>query len=181
MVLCGRVLVAAGLFFLGSLCARIASARHQESEEDLLGRIQRESNPVKRAKYEIRLGRLELNQAIEANNQGHLEQCQQLLGVYIGRMKSSWETLRGSGRRAARQPQGFKELDIALREDARLLEDLKRRVPTLDREPVEKAAQEVEQIRNEVLRALFPSEPPAKGKHRFVPWASVRFCGQLTS
>ena len=54
-------------------------------------------------------------------------------------------------------PQGFKELDIELREDARLLEDLKRRISYFERDPLEKAEKEVEQVRAEVLQALFPA------------------------
>jgi hypothetical protein len=126
-----------------------APARQPDSEPDLLGRLEREQNPVKKAKYQVRLGRIKLLQA-------------------LGRMKGSWQTLRDSGRRAVRQPQGFKELDIALREDARRLEDLKHHVPYTDRDPVEKVAQEVERIRAEVLHALFPAERPAEDRNSFV-------------
>jgi hypothetical protein len=150
--------VAAGSFLLAFLCGGAGSARHADSEEDLLARIQRENDPVRKAKYEIRLGRVKLEQAIDAYDQGHLEQCQKLLAAYLERMRGSWETLRSSGRRASRHPQGFKELDIALREDGRLLDDLKRRIPALDRGPAEKTAQEVEELRSEVLRVLFPAE-----------------------
>lgn len=135
-------------------------ARGGEAQEELLARIQRESNPVKKAKLEIRLGRVKLLQAIDEYDHGNLERCQQLLGVYLEQMRSSWGTLRASGRKPTRQPQGFKELDIALRGDARLLEDLQHRVPYAERGAVEKARQEVDQMRNEVLRALFPVERP---------------------
>jgi hypothetical protein len=143
-----------------------APARQPDSEPDLLGRLEREQNPVKKAKYQVRLGRI--LQAIDAYDQGSLEQGQRLLEAYLGRMKGSWQTLRDSGRRAVRQPQGFKELDIALREDARRLEDLKHHVPYTDRDPVEKVAQEVERIRAEVLHALFPAERPAEDRNSFV-------------
>src|SRR5260370_25378250 len=109
--------------------AGASSARHADSESDLAARLQREQNPVKKAKYEIRLGRLKLNQAIDAYDKGSPDQSGQLLDAYLERMKSSWQILRDSGRNAVRQPQGFKELDIALREDSRTLEDLKHRVP----------------------------------------------------
>ncbi len=156
MIVRSRACVAGSLIVLAFLEGGFSLARRADSEEDLLARIQRESNPVKKARYEIRLGRTKLFRAIDAFNQGRVDQCHQMIGSYVEHMKSSWETLRRSGRRAARQPSGFKELDIALREDQRFLDDLKRRMPYDDRDPVEKAAREVEQIRNEVLRALFP-------------------------
>lgn len=152
--------VAALLIAIGLLPRNISHARREDTEEDLLPRIQRETNPVKKAKYEVRLARVKLLAALDAYNKGDLEQYRQLLGAYLERSKSSWDTLQKSGRQAARQPQGFKELDIALREDGRLLEDLRRRVPYNERRDVEEVEREVERIRNEVLRALFPAERP---------------------
>lgn len=163
-------LVVAALFSLafGGLAVIGSPARRGDTEEGLLARLERERNPVKRAKFEIRLGRLKLLQAIEAYDQRDREQGQQLLSAYLERMKSAWATLEGSGRQAYRRPQGFKELDIALRQDGRLLEDLAHRVPFHDRSPVEKAAQEVEELRSRVLKALFPSERPRQRGSRFL-------------
>jgi hypothetical protein len=139
------------------------SAFRRDNEQDLVTRIQRESNPVKKAKYEIRLGRLKLQQAARAYDGGNFEEGQKLLAEYLARMKDSWSILQKSGRQAVRQPQGFKDLDIALREDSRTLTDLAHRVSFQDRDPVTKTAKEVEEIRNEVLKALFPAEKP-KGR-----------------
>lgn len=160
--------VAVVLIALGELSgSALAARRRVDSEQDLLARIQREQNRVKKAKYEIRLARVKLLQAINAYDQGNLERCQTLLAAYLSRVKSSWETLRSSGRQAARQPQGFKELDISLRQDSRLLEDLIHRVPFNDRGAVEKVAREAEQIRSEVLKALFPAERPRGAGNTF--------------
>jgi hypothetical protein len=86
-----------------------------------------------------------------------MEQGAQLVSAYLGRIKDSWQILKGSGRNAARSAQGFKELDIELREDDRLLDDVKRRVSYLERDPIEKAEEQIEQVRAEVIQALFPS------------------------
>ncbi len=162
---------------LGEWAAGAPRGFPAKNEDELVARIQRERNPVKKAKYEMRLGRLKLLQAIDAYDKDNFEQCQTLLAAYLERMKSSWESLQSSGRQAVPHPQGFKELDIALREDQRLLEDLKHRVPYYERGVFEKAAREIEQIRNEVLRALFPAERPGAGRNKFGyltgprPWA----------
>jgi hypothetical protein len=146
------------LVMLAGAVAGSASSVAQDTEEELLARLQKEHNPVKRAKYDMRLGRIKLEQAIAAYEQGNLDAGVQLLDAYLQRIKDAWQALHSSGRNAARQPQGFKELDIALRQDIRLLEDLKHRVSYYDREPVKKVADEIEGIRSEVLRALFPAE-----------------------
>ena len=126
------------------------------TEQDLLARIQRESNPVKKAKYQIQLGRLKLDAAIQAYGHDDLEHGQPLLNAYLQQMQAAWDTLGKSGRQAIKKPQGFRELDIALREDGRLLNDLKHRTPYMDREPIEKVAAEIERLHEEVLQALFP-------------------------
>jgi hypothetical protein len=154
------VVIAVLLFLLVGSAGATPPVRRPDSEADLLARIQRESNPVKKAKLEVRLGRVKLLQAMGAFEAGNAEECQQILAAYLERMKSAWATLQGSGRQAWRYHQGFRELDIALREDGRYLEDLVHRLPFQERAPVEKVAREVDELRNEVLKALFPPEHP---------------------
>jgi hypothetical protein len=167
----GRYVVTAVLLslLLGALAGGASLARRADSEADLLARLERQRNPVKRAKLEIRLGRVKLFRAIGAFDRGNAEECQELLSAYLERMKSAWATLHSSGRQAWRHSQGFRELDIALREDGRFLEDLKHRIPYQDRRPVEKVAQEVDELRNQVLKELFPPEHPSKKTSGLAP------------
>jgi len=141
------------------------SARHVENEADMVAHFEREHNPVKKSIDATRLAQLKLQQATDAYTKGDLDQGKKLLGDYLKWIKSSWDLLKSSGRPAERKPQGFKELDIALREDARQFGDLEHRVPFTDRDPVTKASQEAEKIRGEVLAVLFPAgESGATGK-----------------
>jgi len=159
----GKLLLA--VLLIGSLSvdpAKASPPRKPDKEQDLLARLGRERNPVNKAKYEVRLARVKLFQAMEAFEKGDPERSRKLLEVYLERLRSAWATLQASGRPAHRKPQGFKELDIELREDGRYLEDLTHRFSFLDREPVEKIRQEVDQLRGEVLRVMFPQEPPKK-------------------
>jgi hypothetical protein len=132
----------------------------RETEEQLMQRIQSEQNPVKKAKDEIKLSSLKLTQIRDAYSQGHIEEGAKLLGVFADTIKGSLRVLQDSGRKASKQPEGFRELEIALREDARTLQDLGRTVSYIDRPPLENAAQELEKMRNEVLHALLPGAPP---------------------
>jgi hypothetical protein len=152
-----------GLVF-GILVLAGSTALGRETEEQLLQRIQSEPNPVKKAKVEIKLARLKLTQVQDAYAQGQIEAGVKLLGEFVGVMKTSWKLLQDSGRQAAKQPEGFRELEIALREDDRSLQDLERTVSYYDRTPLVNAAQELEQMRSDVLHALFPGGPPRTGK-----------------
>src|SRR5260370_11927521 len=96
-------LFAAALILLG--WPAVSPVRRPDTEEDLLARIEHAGNPVKKAKYQTRLGRLKLLQAIDAYEKSNLGEGQRLLGAYVERMHQSWQTLRDSGRRAIHQPQ----------------------------------------------------------------------------
>jgi hypothetical protein len=149
-------LAVCGIFF-----SRSSRALGRDTEEQLQERIEREQNPVKKAKYEIKLADLKLQQSRDAYRQKNVELGASLLGAFVEHMQISWKILQESGRQAAKHPEGFKELEISLRHDGRLLEDLRRRVAYFDRDPVNKAEQEMERIHSQVMLALFPG-----AKHR---------------
>ena len=128
-----------------------------DTEGRLMARIQKEADPVKKSKCMTRLARIKLQQAIEAYEHGNIQQGVQFAQIYMGRVKDSWQLLKNCGRNAARDVRGFKELDIELREDARLVDDLTRRVSYLDRGPIEQTEKELEVVHAEVLHALFPA------------------------
>ena len=154
-----RALLFLGLLLIGTpvFLAGASSAAPSDTEAQLEARVEKEHDPVRKSKMECRLARIKLKQAIRTYEQGNTEEGARLVSAYLARIKDSWQALKDSGRNAAHASGGFKELDIELREDARLLDDLKRRISYFDRGPVEKAEKEVEQERTEVLHALFPA------------------------
>jgi len=157
MVSLGRALRTGVWLIAGAALLGAASpARRRDNEQDLLNRLQQETRPVKKAKYEIRLARLKLLEAVDAVDRGGPEKVRELLNLYLAHIRTSWQLLQSSGRNAVRKPEGFKELDIALRRDGRILTDLGQRLPYFERGDVDKTAKEIEQIRAEVIKVLFP-------------------------
>ena len=157
MVSLGRVLVTGVWLIAGvGLLGAARPVPDNDTERDLQQRLRRETRPVKKARYEIRLGRLKLLEAVDAFAQRDANKARELLGAYLKHIRSSWQLLQSSGRNAFQHPAGFKELDIALREDGRLLEDLSHRLSYYERGEVDKTAKEIEQIRAEVIKELFP-------------------------
>jgi hypothetical protein len=149
--------------------AHLLGSHHEYTEQELLSRIKRENNPVKKAKYQIELGQLKLDAAIQAYAHDDVEHGERLLQDYLAQMHAAWNTLAGSGRQATKKPQGFRELDIALREDGRLINDLKQRTQYMDRQPIEKIALELEKLHEQVLQALFPPpENQTSSKYRAI-------------
>jgi hypothetical protein len=136
----------------------------RDTEEQLLQRIQGEQNPVKKAKDEIKLANLKFAQVHDAYLEGHIEAGAKLLGAFVDTLKTSWKLLQDSGRKASKQPDGFRDLEISLREHVRSLQDLGRTVSYFDRAPLAMAAQELEEMRVEVLHAQFPGDIPLPRK-----------------
>jgi hypothetical protein len=152
----GRVALA-WVAALAIIAAPILSrAHHSESETELMARLGSESNPAKKAKIEIRLASLKLEQAAAAYGHDQVDAGAKLLDSYLGWMKQAWNLLHQSGRDASHRPQGFIDLDIALRETSRKLADLKIQTPFADRGPIERIGTEADAIHTQVLGALFP-------------------------
>ena len=143
---------------LGILVLSGPAALGRDTEEQLQQRLQTEQNPVRKAKLEIKLARLKLADAKNAYSQGHIEEGAKLVGALVDEMQASWKLLGDSGRKASKHSEGFRELDIALRENTRALQDLGRTVSYFDRAPLTNAAQQLDQMRDEVLHALFPED-----------------------
>lgn len=142
---------------LGHAPGQALPLSNDKTEAKLTRKLAREQDPVRKAKLDIKLARLKLHQAKDTRGKGDTEDSLKLLQVYHAHIQNAWNLLQKSGRPAHKKPQGFKELDIELREDARYLEDLKRSYSLADREPIEKIIANVEGIRAEVIKALFPA------------------------
>ena len=144
-----------------------------QTEDQMMQRIESERNPVKKAKEEIRLARLKLGQVEDAYSNGQIEKGAGLLKALVDEMETSWKLLQSSGRKASKQPEGFRELEIALRENARALEDLQRKVSYFDRTPLADATQEFDRMRSEVLQALFPDDKTRNHKGPPAPQTAI--------
>jgi hypothetical protein len=135
-------------------------AKRQTNEQELEARIDGETNPTKKAKLEIQLGALKLGEAVDAYDHNQFDEGPKLIGSYWSWMKKAWELLEKSGRDASRKPQGFKDLDITLRENARRLNDLAHRTPFADRGDIEHVGTEIDALHAQVMAALFPGGQP---------------------
>lgn len=159
------VIVCVCLVSLQALSSCRLCARGQDNEAKLLARIEREKKPVNKAKLEVRLGRVHLDEAISAYEKQQIPQGKKLLASFLDDMDSAWNILGASGRNAAKKPQGFRELEMGLNEDARRLNDLRQQVFYLNRGPIEGTLSKVNALHAKVLLALFPgAAPPATAR-----------------
>jgi hypothetical protein len=119
-------------------------------------KLQRETDPVDRAKISIKISDLLLEDVADAVKAGNLSQMQEQLTAYTATIEGAHQTLVESGRNAQKKAGGFRELEIALRKQARKFDDYARMLTTDRREPIEAAKKLAIGIRDKLLKALFP-------------------------
>src|SRR5512146_392595 len=138
--------------------------RKKDKEDELIAKIERENNPGKKARLQLRLAKLKLKDAGEAYDARDFGEGRALLQQYLGYVKESWASLHSAGSGVGKHLRAFKDLEISLREDDRFLEDLRHRVPYPESETVKNAEKESSEVHNQVLEAIFPNDMPPRRK-----------------
>lgn len=136
--------------------------RSENKEEKLAAKIEREKNPGKKARLQIRLAKLKLKEAEAAYARRDFAQGRILLRQYLDQVKSSWATLEGTENAVRKHVRAFMEIEISLREDDRFLDDMRRHIPYPESEGIKEVEKESSAVHNQVLEKLFPGGFPRK-------------------
>jgi hypothetical protein len=97
----------------------------------------------------------------DAAREDNFEAMGTLLGEYTETLRSAQESLVKSGRDPTQEPEGFTDLELALREEARYLQDISRSLRVDDRQPIKLALDTAVSIREDLLRLIFPQAAAA--------------------
>jgi len=127
-------------------------AERLQKEKD---KLNRQTDPVGRTKTQIKIAEILLTMINDTVQAGDMELMQKRLGEYTAAIQDAHQTMMKTGRDAHRKPGGFKDLEIALRRHVRQLEDIGKGLTFDQRDAVNKARDEAENIRDEMLKALF--------------------------
>ena len=143
-----------------SCAIRIASLQAQYDKR--LERLDRERNklkgltdPVDRTKTDIGIAEILLTLASDAVKTGEPEVLEKRLSEYQDAIQDAHQSMIKTGRDAHRKPKGFKDLEIALRRQIRMLDNIGKNVSFDQRDPVDRAKKEASDIRDDLLKALF--------------------------
>ena len=126
-------------------------------------KLKRTTDPVDRTKIDIDISEILLSLVGDAVKSGEPEVLGRRLSEYVETIQDAHQAMMKTGRDAHRKPKGFKDLEISLRRQIRILDDIGRGLTFDQREPVEKAKQQASDIRDDLLKALF-GEPNAPGR-----------------
>lgn len=160
------VVAMVGILVLGQPVIYAASGQNKSSEERLIARIDREQNPGKKARLQLHLAKIKSSEAREAYHAGNFVEGRAVLHQYLDQVGKAWATLQGADGGARKHLGAYKELEISLREEDRLLEDLSHRVPYPEDEPIEAIAKENRALHNQVLEAIFPDNGPRRERSK---------------
>jgi hypothetical protein len=167
------VVAAACLAILGQPFAHAMPGRKDDKEPKLIAKIEQETNPGKKARLQLRLAKLKLEEADQAYRSRNFEDGKALLKQYLDEVRNSWATLQGAGSAMRKHLGALKALEISLRENDRLLEDLRHRVPYPESDFVKEIEKESSEVHNQVLEAIFPGGYTPKGKRKPSPPKSL--------
>jgi hypothetical protein len=118
-------------------------------------RVAEPADPLNKTKSYILISDIMLDFAAGAALGGDTWETASLLEQYTTIMDAR-DTLINVDGNAAKDADGFREFEIALRNHARLLSDLNQSRSVAERPPVERTLSAATEIRAEILRLMFP-------------------------
>lgn len=139
--------------------ANIFSQSHDERLRRLdeeRARLARAADPVDRTRAQIRISDLLISLMSDAVGDGDIERLEQRMNEYRTAVTDARDTMIDSGRNAAEDSNGFRDLEIALRQHLRQLEDIGSQLTFQFRQPITELIDDVAGMRDELLGALFP-------------------------
>jgi hypothetical protein len=147
--------------FFALLAAAIftAPAPADESLESLRREFQQQADPVKRAKHFPKFGAALLAEMKKQEAAKQFDRVPPLFLEYHDSAAAAFAGLAATGHDAEKHPAGFRELEMHLRQSLHQVNDIVFGLPLDDREPLRKPQQEIEDLDNRLIKALFPRGP----------------------
>ncbi len=120
------------------------------------------NDPVQKAKSTVRWGEAQLEQVRREVRAENYDEALRVLTDYRDAVKSAHAALKASGRDAERKPNGFKHLQLHLRQSIQRLDQTILSLPSDLRDPFTAIRRDLDSIDKELIDALFPRQPAKK-------------------
>ena len=133
----------------------------QHQAPNRLASLEREQDPVRRAKLLAKLGQGEFSEFRRQADAGNYLEALRILEGYRDAVLSTQKGLAATRINAERNPAGFKELQISLRGGLRRLSETLLTLTPDEREPFDAIRKQLERIDKELIHELFPRQSEA--------------------
>ncbi len=120
--------------------------------------LQTTTNPVTRTRIQIRISDLLISFVGDAVDAGDVELIDERVGEYRATIIDARNTMVNSRRNAVDDASGYRELEIALRQHIRQVDDIGAQLNFERRQPLDQLINEISEIREEMFDILFPDQ-----------------------
>ncbi|HVA72307.1 MAG TPA: hypothetical protein VNF02_04275 [Candidatus Limnocylindrales bacterium] len=147
----------------GSAVPAIAqTARARKSVAKFQAQFAREKKPVGQAKAVVKLGRAEYVAAWQCVTAGNFSGALEFVKDYNEHAIAAHDALDKTGVNAEKHSNGFRQLQISVRESLRQLREIAGRVPFEQRQPFQTLEKNLNALNQTLILELFPQQPGEK-------------------
>jgi hypothetical protein len=148
--------------WVGVLVALVAaSVMAQGRTAELRARFQKETDPVRKARQVALLADSEFRGMHEKIDAGDLAAAAEIAGQVRDEAAASKNALDAKSRDAEAHPDGYKQLEISVRESVRRLDDIMVGLAKDEQKPLAEVRAELDTLDREMIHQLFPKRPDA--------------------
>jgi len=140
----------------------LSPAVAQQTVADLQAHFDRESNSVKKAKLLVKLGEAQFEQARRAGKEGDNNTVDGTLEKYRDNVRAAFEALKKQHADAEKHSNGYRQVEIHVKEGIREVEDSMLAAPAPYKPPLQIVRQDLIAMDEELIRLLFPHRPADK-------------------
>ncbi|MGA7915268.1 MAG: hypothetical protein WCA00_08545 [Candidatus Acidiferrales bacterium] len=133
----------------------------QDRVPELRARFQSETNPVHKAKMIPRLADAEFSDIQNQVAAGNLADAAAIAAQVRDEARTAQAALDGTKRDAEKHPEGYRQLQISVRESVRRLNDLLTGMAGDEQKPFQEARDDLEKMDRQLIHQLFPDRPKA--------------------
>ena len=154
------------IVWAGSSVASLASRPPQamlaeNSTAELRARFNSETDPVRKAKLLVPLGEAEFKDVLKDTESENFAGALAIFQQYRDEAQICQKALEGKEPDPEKHPNGFKQLQISLRQSLRRLSDIIVDLPADDQKPFLDVRRDLEQMDRQLIHELFPRRPEA--------------------
>jgi hypothetical protein len=156
-------LSARGVFWVGVLLVALAPRPlvAQDRTAELRSRFEKETDPVRKARLTEPLADAEFRNMHEKIDAGDLAAAGEIAGRVRDEAAASKKALDAKSRDAEAHPDGYKQLEISVRESIRRLDDIMVSLAKDEQGPFAEARKELDELDRHMIHQLFPKRPEA--------------------
>lgn len=136
-----------------------SSVVDQDRVPELRARFQKETDPVRKAKMLSRLADAEFGEIQSQIAAGNLSDAAAIAGRVRDEAHAAQEALDGKKRDPEQHPDGYRQLQISVRESVRRLNDILIGQAADDQKPFQEIRDDLDKLDRQLIHQLFPKGP----------------------